>query len=100
MKVRNTTSRQMLVPGQKFVRPGPDLVRVKDSEAVQFLVSAGALEVASEDEETYDEMTVEELQAEAAGRELHVEGTGADGNVLKADLVAALHADDNTKETG
>lgn len=35
-----------------------------------------------------------DLQAEADRRGLTVEGTGADGNVLKADLVAALEADD------
>jgi hypothetical protein len=42
----------------------------------------------------YDSMSPEDLQAEAARRELDVQGTGADGNVLKKDLVAALQADD------
>lgn len=45
MKVRNKTGRQMLVPGQRFVAPGPDSVTVKDSEHVQALVAAGALEI-------------------------------------------------------
>ena len=36
----------------------------------------------------------DELKAEAEKRGLEVEGTGANGNVLKADLVAALEADD------
>lgn len=43
---------------------------------------------------SYDDQTVEELQAEADRRGLTVEGTGTGGNVLKSDLVAALQADD------
>lgn len=39
---------------------------------------------------SYDDMTVEQLQALADERALEVEGTGTDGRVLKADLVAAL----------
>ena len=35
-----------------------------------------------------------DLAAEAEKRNLEVEGTGANGKVLKADLVAALEADD------
>lgn len=46
----------------------------------------------------YGGMKPEELQALASERELNVEGTGRDGNVLKADLVAALDAHD--AETG
>jgi hypothetical protein len=45
VKVRNLTGRQLLVPDQKFVAPGPDFVTVKDTEDVQALVAAGALEV-------------------------------------------------------
>lgn len=37
-------------------------------------------------------MSLDELQAEADRRGLTVEGTGKDGNVLKADLVKALSA--------
>lgn len=40
----------------------------------------------------YDDMGVEDLQAEADRRGLEVEGTGANGNVLKKDLVDALKA--------
>lgn len=42
----------------------------------------------------YDSMKPEELQAEAESRGMTVEGTGKDGNVLKADYVAALVAAD------
>lgn len=42
----------------------------------------------------YADQSVEELQALVDERELEVEGTGKDGNVLKKDLVAALEADD------
>lgn len=45
--------------------------------------------------DSYDDLTVPELQDLADERGLQVEGTGADGNVLKGDLVAALEADDN-----
>lgn len=45
-------------------------------------------DVAPHDE--LERMSVPELQAEADRRELTVEGTGKDGNVLKADLVKAL----------
>ena len=46
----------------------------------------------------YDELSVEELEAEASRRELEVQGTGANGNVLKKDLIAALEADDNKED--
>lgn len=42
----------------------------------------------------FDKLNLDELKAEADKRGLEVEGTGKDGNVLKADLVAALEADD------
>ncbi len=49
----------------------------------------------------YEAMSVEALEdevarREAAGRELDVEGSGADGNVLKADLIEALEEDDES----
>lgn len=44
----------------------------------------------------YAGQTADELQAEADERGLEVEGTGKDGNVLKADLVSALEADDES----
>lgn len=47
------------------------------------------------DAEDYSSLTVEELQALADGRDVTVEGTGKDGNVLKSDLVRALQADDS-----
>lgn len=43
---------------------------------------------------SYDDQSVDELQAEADRRGLEVEGTGKDGNVLKADLIAALTDDE------
>jgi hypothetical protein len=47
----------------------------------------------------YDAMNVDYLETEvdrrrAAGRQIDVKGTGKDGNVVKADLVKALQADD------
>jgi hypothetical protein len=43
---------------------------------------------------SYDQLTTSQLKAEADRRELEVEGTGKDGNVVKNDLVAALQAAD------
>lgn len=45
----------------------------------------------------YAGQSPDELKAEAEKRDLTVEGTGKDGNVLKGDLVAALEADDAAK---
>ena len=45
----------------------------------------------------YAGQSPDELKAEAEKRGLTVTGTGANGNVLKGDLVAALEADDASK---
>ena len=45
----------------------------------------------------YNDQSVDDLQAEADSRGLTVEGTGANGNVLKADLMTALEEDDAAK---
>lgn len=42
----------------------------------------------------YENHNAADLQAEADRRDLSVEGTGKDGNVLKADLVKALEGAD------
>lgn len=42
----------------------------------------------------YGSQQKEDLQAEADKRGLEVQGSGKDGNVVKADLVSALEADD------
>jgi hypothetical protein len=48
----------------------------------------------SGDDEGYEGQTVDELKALADSRGLEVEGSGAGGNAVKADYVAALEADD------
>ncbi len=45
---------------------------------------------AGKSDEDLESMTVAELQDEADGRGVEVEGTGSGGRVTKADLVAAL----------
>lgn len=42
----------------------------------------------------YQDMTVDELKALATQRELEIEGSGSNGNVLKEDYIEALEADD------
>ena len=92
MKVRNKSGRSVLLSAQgKVVAPGIDLISVRDDEEVRFLIEAGALEGEGD---SYAAQSVEELQAEADSRGLEVEGSGADGRVLKADLVTALEAHD------
>jgi hypothetical protein len=61
----------------------PDLV-----EAYQGGARAGD----GSDPVDYDAESVEELEKLVADRKLEVKGTGADGNVVKADLVKALQA--------
>jgi hypothetical protein len=58
--------------------------------------AAGRGEPASDN---YDDLDKEALEAEAEGRDLTVEGTGKDGNVLVDDLRKALRADDAGKES-
>lgn len=45
----------------------------------------------------YDSLSKDELLAEATLRNLDVKGSGANGNIVKDDLVAALKADDAAK---
>jgi uncharacterized small protein (DUF1192 family) len=45
-------------------------------------------------DENYSDLTVDELQARADQLGVEVDGTGADGKVLKKDLVAALEKRD------
>lgn len=45
-------------------------------------------------DQDYDAMTVDDLEAEAGRRSLTVKGTGANGNVVKADYVKALRKAD------
>jgi hypothetical protein len=47
--------------------------------------------------ETYESRDKESLQAEADRRDVTVEGTGANGNVTKADLVSALKREDESE---
>lgn len=70
------------------------------------LVHADDFEAAGESDEDsgsgsgdkgYAGMTPDELKGEAEKRQLVVTGSGANGNVLKGDLVAALEADDASK---
>lgn len=48
----------------------------------------------ADEQADYQAMTVEDLEKLAADRELDIEGSGKDGNVLKADLINALTAAD------
>jgi hypothetical protein len=72
-----------------------DTIELTKSEADRLLALEAV--VSSDAPETYREMQVDDLQAEADSRGLTVEGTGANGNVLKEDLVTALEADDASK---
>lgn len=84
-------------------RPDPTVKSALDPTADQRAVTEVLPDEDEDDEDDYDDWKVSELQAEvdkrnAAGSEIEVSGTGRDGKVLKADLIAALRADDNTEE--
>jgi pyruvate/2-oxoglutarate dehydrogenase complex dihydrolipoamide acyltransferase (E2) component len=64
---------------------------IVDTDALADASDPGAPDTAPTD---YAAMSVEDLQARVDGLELEVTGTGANGNVVKADLVAALRAHD------
>lgn len=51
-----------------------------------------------DEDESYDSWSVDDLKAEVEERGVEVEGSGAGGNVLKADLVAALEQHDQGRE--
>lgn len=74
-------------------------------EVAAVVVDAGKDDTAAEREvpavsvtQGYDALKLAQLQEEADKRELSVSGTGANGNVTKSDLVAALIADDAAKK--
>lgn len=57
------------------------------------LLALGAI-VDADAPATYGEMKVADLKTEAERRGLDVQGTGADGRILREDYVVALEADD------
>lgn len=82
---------------QISVMRGDELPANVPDDMVQRLDAAGALEPlpgADVAGSGYESMTVDDLHEMADTRGLTVDGTGANGNVLKSDLVAALEADD------
>ena len=75
----------------------PDLVdayraAVGDEAAAQ---TPGQAAGSAPSQPDYESQAADDLQAEAERRNLTVEGTGANGNVLKKDLIAALRASDS-----
>ena len=84
--------------GGKYYGPGAAVevpVGLADSLGLD-AVKAPAKGSASDEPQAYDKLTRDELEAEFKKRKLDLptEGSGNDGNVVKADLVAALEADD------
>lgn len=58
------------------------------------LRDAGLLTIVPVHEQNYHDLPIEQLGQLAEARELAVEGSGKDGNVLKRDIVVALEAAD------
>lgn len=83
-----------LVPDSKAEPVTPGVTR---STAGRRAAAAAASTVETDPGRSYDDLPVEQLQAEADRRGLDIEGTGKDGNVLKADLVTALQAHDDQR---
>lgn len=87
----NTTATEISVDGHLLAPGAADTLAV--TERVSELLAGGALADAPIAGD-YARHAADALQVEAERRGLHVEGTGSGGNVLKADLVAALEAHD------
>lgn len=68
-------------------RFGVDMLQTKQLQAMAAWLTSIADVVTKVD---YDKWTMTDLEAEANRRELDVIGTGANGKVVKADLVKAL----------
>lgn len=80
-----------LTPGERLDRAlNPDIVEAQEPAAEPEAPAAGGEPITGD----YESHKPADLQAEADRRGLTVEGTGQGGNVLKADLVTALQADD------
>jgi hypothetical protein len=80
-------------PGITFEEPIDDLTVDMPPELARAGV-ATTLRADVSEPVVYGDLTTEELQAKADELGLAVEGTGKGGNVVKADLVAALEAHD------
>lgn len=91
---RDLGGRKRTLQVQRTGRFG-DTIALSAAEA-QRLLDAGAVRPAG-DAKSYEEMYVDELEELAAARQLEVRGSGANGHVLKQDLVDALSADDSAK---
>lgn len=93
--VHNPNAVPVDVPGYGLLGAGQEVAVVRSGalrRAIEYgRVATGAIPV------DYDSQTPEALAAEAARRDLQVNGTGKDGNVLKADLLAALTTDDERR---
>lgn len=84
-----TLQSEALLQGEPVPAWAKDLVHADDLES-----SSKSQSSSGSSGPDYSKMTPAELQGEADKRELEVEGSGANGNVVKADLVSALEADD------
>lgn len=75
---------------------GGEPVELTDDQ-LKRLRAAGA-KVSEQEAEDYSALSKDDLEKEAASRGLEVEGSGADGNVVKDDLVSALEESDERGE--
>jgi hypothetical protein len=82
----------------RHVAPGDsvpaDAVDLDDQHDCNLVDEGRLVPISPPEPSAYEKQSADELQAEAERRGLEVDGTGADGNVLKKDLVAALEAHD------
>lgn len=90
-----TFTAHVIVKDQRF-KPGDEVPSNLDelvgAHVTQGVTSGGkhsAADSGQEEVDSYDQLTKDELRAEVDGRELDVPA-----NALKADLIAALEADD------
>lgn len=91
MKVQIRRPVPLTINGHRRLHTRGSQVDIADEIAARLIAQGRADALAPTAEETgISQLTVEELQALADERGLEIEGTGAAGKVVKADLVKAL----------
>lgn len=87
---------EALQTGESEPAPPPGAQLAVHPEQIGFIAGTEDAVVGDDEDDVppYDEWKKADLEAEAERRGLEVEGSGNNGAVVKADLVAALEADD------
>lgn len=94
---RNRETHALTLASGRSLAPA-EAAPISDDPHDQALLEQGSLIMVDETVDYDRDFTRDQLAAIAEGRDLQVKGSGQGGDVLKADLVRALQADDKKKE--